>query len=82
MHNFLFNFFSLLLMAVAARINDCPNNTYIALRSVTSDFGNIVYAELTNVEDWEFDAVNFYELYDIDKDPYQLTSILHICSTK
>lgn len=55
--------------------NDCPNNTYRALRFMDSDFGNLLYVEYTTVSDWWFQHINFYELYDLAKDPYQLTNI-------
>eukprot|EP00026_Physarum_polycephalum_P020182 Phypoly_transcript_22593.p1 GENE.Phypoly_transcript_22593~~Phypoly_transcript_22593.p1 ORF type:complete len:171 (+),score=31.52 Phypoly_transcript_22593:67-513(+) len=57
------------------RINDCPNNTHLALRVMNEEMGNIVYGEYTTVSDWEFADINFYELYDLDTDPYQLQNI-------
>jgi arylsulfatase A-like enzyme len=63
-------------------INDCPNNTWRALRFVSEDFGNLLYVEYTNIEDWWFQAVNFYELYDIDNDPFQLTNIYYTTPLK
>jgi arylsulfatase A-like enzyme len=75
------------------RINDCPNNTYRALRFVSGSSagnssakanafenmpdssGNMLYVEMTTSTDWWYDQINFRELYDMDKDPYQLINI-------
>jgi len=62
------------------RVNDCPNNTYLALRVMNEALGNIAYSEYTDIYDWEYTAINFYELYDIDKDPYQLKNIYNTIS--
>jgi arylsulfatase A-like enzyme len=66
----------------AKRLNDCPNNTWRALRykngGPVHGFGsasNVLYAEFTEATDWHYDAVNFRELYDLDADPYQLTNL-------
>lgn len=42
---------------------------------MSNEYGNIAYGEYTTVADWEFDAINFYEYYDLDSDPWQLHSI-------
>lgn len=36
---------------------------------------NLAYIEYTAVYDWWFEDVEFYELYDLDQDPYQLHNI-------
>lgn len=56
-------------------INDCQNNTWRALRFMSEEYGNLLYVEYTLVRDWWFKGVNFYSLYDVDKDPYELTNI-------
>jgi N-acetylglucosamine-6-sulfatase len=61
-------------MGVTA-INDCQNNTWRALRFISEEYGNMIYIEYTRVEDWWFQDVNFYALYNIDKDPYELDNI-------
>jgi N-acetylglucosamine-6-sulfatase len=62
------------------RINDCPNNTYRALRVVDpsaqrANERNMLYAELTTVSDYHYNAINWRELYDLDRDPYQLGNL-------
>ena len=58
---------------------DGPNNTYIALRIVNSTH-ELLYAEFTDVSraaNWDFGegTINFYELYNITADYFQLTNI-------
>ena len=61
-----------------SRVNDCPANTYRALRiidpSAMQGQRNLLYVEMTLVSDWFFEDVNFWELYDLDADPFQLTN--------
>ena len=65
------------------RLNDCPNNTFRALRYVgqhpNSSFHglgrNLLYTEFTSVDDWFYERVNFRELYEMDSDPYQLQNL-------
>ena len=58
------------------RLNDCPNNTYRALRyRNTSGEPGMLYAEFTAAPDWQFDAVDFRELYDLSTDPFQLHNL-------
>jgi N-acetylglucosamine-6-sulfatase len=58
------------------RLNDCPANTYRALRVIEpTKRGNLMYVEMTLVHDWWFENINFRELYDLDRDPYQLRNI-------
>ena len=61
-------------IAAHDRINDGPNNTFRALRVVnaTHDF---VFAEITTLEDWNFDRVQWRELYDMRADPFQLYNL-------
>eukprot|EP01060_Flectonema_neradi_P023355 TRINITY_DN315_c0_g2_i5.p1 TRINITY_DN315_c0_g2~~TRINITY_DN315_c0_g2_i5.p1 ORF type:complete len:524 (+),score=126.69 TRINITY_DN315_c0_g2_i5:42-1574(+) len=59
---------------------ESPDNNFIAVRyQSNSKFGNILYAEFTTGEKGPgfiaFDTINFYELYDMDKDPWQMTNI-------
>eukprot|EP00755_Sulcionema_specki_P035201 Sspe_Gene.2428::Locus_806_Transcript_1_1_Confidence_1.000_Length_1824::g.2428::m.2428/K01137/GNS; N-acetylglucosamine-6-sulfatase len=54
------------------------DNNFIALRYTPgSRYGNILYAEFQNGTDGfvAFDSPHFYELYDMDKDPWQLNNI-------
>ena len=65
-------------------LNDCPNNTYRALRIVTpsneswsSGLGsNLLYTEFTTTSDWFYKNVFFRSLFDLDADPYQLKNVL------
>ena len=43
------------------RLNDCPNNTFRALRIVDPQLGNLMYAEDTMVDDWWFRNPYHYE---------------------
>ena len=56
------------------RINDCPNNTYRALRFVTGT-SNSTFAELTTVSDYHYSNPNWREFYNLDTDPFQLTNL-------
>ena len=48
-------------------MNDCPANTYRALRVIEpTRRGNLLYVELTMVQDWWFEDINYRELYDLD----------------
>jgi len=44
------------------RINDCPANTYRALRVIEGDLHNLLYVEMTMVQDWWFADINFHGL--------------------
>ena len=59
---------------------ESPDNNFIAVRHQTgSKFGNILYAEFTTGEKgpgfMTFDTIDFYELYDMDNDPWQMNNI-------
>jgi len=56
-------------------VDDPKSNTYRAIRSVKGKLGNMLYSEFTAVKDWEFQNVSFYEMFDLDKDKYQLDNI-------
>lgn len=43
---------------------------------------NLLYVEMTMVSDWWFEDINFRELYDLDKDPYQIDNIYNASSAK
>merc|ERR1719198_2277790 len=68
-----------------AHVKDVGNNTFIALRMNTSNAaftevggGQLLYAEFTDVRDWEFQMSGpgkFFELYDLQADPDQLTNL-------
>ena len=54
---------------------DMPNNTYIGARLINSTH-NYLYAEFYNGENVvSFDTPLEYELFDLNKDPYQLTNL-------
>ena len=66
-------------------VDDANSNTYRAIRYVgpaaaANGHGNILFAEFTAVTDWHFQHVSFREMYDLDKDPYQLNNIYHAAS--
>jgi hypothetical protein len=61
-------------LANHVRINDNPENTFRALR-IHNATHDIVYAELTTLQDWGFEALEFFELYDMRIDPFQLDNI-------
>lgn len=54
---------------------DAHNNTYRALRCLSPSLGNILYAEFTDLPDWNFTRPDFFEFYDLDSDPHQLHNI-------
>ena len=56
------------------RINDCPNNTWRALRVFGNDT-NMLFAQLTSVDDYYYNTPNWHELYNLDRDPHQLTNL-------
>lgn len=56
------------------RVNDCPANTFRALR-FHNDTTDLVYAEITTLEDWFFTNITFRELYDMRVDPFQLVNV-------
>ena len=56
------------------RINDSPDNMFRALR-VYNGTRDMVYAEVTELADWDFAAPKFYEVYDMAVDPYQLRNL-------
>jgi len=69
-------------------IDDPVSHTYRALRFTNSTaYGNILYAEYTSLIDWNFQnysspvglldpySYKFYELFDLDADPWQLKNI-------
>jgi len=55
-------------------IYDCYNNSFIAIRTINST-NNLLYAEFTQVEDWQWEKPYFYELYDLNKDPWQTNNL-------
>eukprot|EP00937_MAST-01D_sp_MAST-1D-sp2_P003112 g3112.t1 len=58
------------------RINDAPNNTFRAVR-VHNDTHDLVYAEITDLDDWWFQRVRWRELYDMRADPFQLRNVVN-----
>jgi hypothetical protein len=68
------NFETAAQIAAGARVNDSPDNTFRALR-IHNDTHDLVYAEVTTLKDWWFEAVLHYELYDMRVDPFQLDNI-------
>lgn len=61
--------------------HDGPNNTFRALRIVNRAKNlNLLYAEFTDVtekKNWDFaeGTINFFELYNVTSDPYQMHNI-------
>lgn len=71
-------------------IDDPVSHTYRAIRFVDSHaHGNALYAEYTSLIDWNYEnyssppgvlnpySYKFYEFFDLDADPHQLTNIYH-----
>merc|ERR1712232_384294 len=59
-------------------VDDPKSNTYRALRFTSNGpvgSGNMLYAEFTAVTDWNFKNYTFVEIFDVEKDPHQLTNI-------
>eukprot|EP01061_Rhynchopus_euleeides_P033632 TRINITY_DN564_c1_g2_i1.p2 TRINITY_DN564_c1_g2~~TRINITY_DN564_c1_g2_i1.p2 ORF type:complete len:528 (+),score=226.56 TRINITY_DN564_c1_g2_i1:69-1586(+) len=57
---------------------ETPDNNFIAVRhQAGSPFGNILYSEFTTDTQGftDFSSIEFYELFDMDKDPWQLVNI-------
>ena len=51
---------------------DAGNNTFIGLRIINGT-SNLAYYEFTDAyKDWNFEHVEFYELYNVASDPHQL----------
>jgi len=60
---------------VAKHLKDSSNNTFIGVRTVNSTH-DIAYFEFTDaIEDWDFKAPDFCEMYDLKTDPYQMNNI-------
>ena len=49
---------------------DASNNTYGCVRTLQTDGKNLMYCEFS-------DSETFVEVYDLEKDPHQLTNIIH-----
>ena len=61
---------------------DMPNNTYIGVRLINSTH-NFLYAEFYDgVDEVSFLTPLEYELFDVTKDPYQLTNIYGTAGTE
>jgi N-acetylglucosamine-6-sulfatase len=59
-------------------VDDPDSNTYRALRFTSGGpvgNGNMLYAEFTALKDWNFTSYSFVEIFDMDKDPHQLTNL-------
>lgn len=59
-------------------VDDPDSNTYRALRFLSGGpvgSGNMLYSEFTAVKDWDFSNYSFVEIFDMDKDPYQLKNL-------
>ena len=58
------------------RLNDCPNNTYRAVRTVDGAAGvNRMVSEMTSVSDYSYATPNWHECYDLNTDYYQLRNV-------
>ena len=59
-------------------IDDLVSNTYRALRFVGDpDYGDLLYAEFTSVEDWHYESPVHYELFNVTSDPHQLHNLYY-----
>lgn len=59
-------------------VDDSMSNTYRALRFTSGGpigSGNMLYAEFTSLDDWDFENYSFLEIFDMDRDPHQLTNL-------
>ena len=60
---------------VESHLKDSSNNTFIGIR-VVNNTHDLAYFEFTDaVKDWNFQAPDFCELYDLKVDPHQLHNI-------
>ena len=60
--------------------HDGPNNTFAAMRIIAPETGDLLYAEFVDGSDpagyyFAPSAINFYELYNVTEDYYQLRNI-------
>ena len=56
---------------------DVGNNTFIGLRIINKT-ANLAYFEFTDAyTDWNFEAVDFFELFDLTTDPHQLHNLYY-----
>ena len=79
-HHFV-EYYSLGSVTRTGHLVDDPNsNTYRAIRSVSGEHGNLLYAEFTAVADWQFQNVSFHEIFDLDSDPHQLHNLYNTTS--
>ena len=54
------------------------SNTYRALRFVGDPtYGDLLYAEFTGNEDWDFQSPGHYELFNMTADPHQLVNLYY-----
>lgn len=57
-------------------IDDLVSNTYRALRFVGDpEYGDLLYAEFTSVDDWHYQKPVHYELFNMTEDPHQLVNL-------
>mmetsp|Transcript_38935 Transcript_38935/g.121222 ORF Transcript_38935/g.121222 Transcript_38935/m.121222 type:complete len:554 (-) Transcript_38935:109-1770(-) len=59
-------------------VDDPTSNTYRALRFTSGGpvgSGEMLYAEFTALEDWNFTAPSFVEIFDLARDPHQLVNL-------
>jgi N-acetylglucosamine-6-sulfatase len=60
--------------------NQAANNTWRALRIIDPQIGNLTYAEYVQIMDWNFSNIIFYELYNLNTDPFQLNNLYNNAS--
>ena len=72
---FLVEFTGLSACKDGKRCNDAGNNTYRGLRIYNSS-ANLAYVQYTEAADWHYETPYHEELYDMQKDPYQLQNII------
>merc|ERR1711934_115960 len=59
-------------------VDDPDSNTYRALRFTSGGpigSGNMLYAEFTALNDWNFQNYSFVEIFDMNADPHQLVNL-------
>jgi hypothetical protein len=67
---------------VSCHYHDGPNNSFVALRIIAPQTGNLLYAEFVDGNDpagydYAPAAINFRELYNVSSDYYMLHNVYH-----
>ena len=62
------------LPGIPVRYTDAGNNSFVGLRILNATH-DLLYAEFSDLTDWDFKSPYFYELYDHHNDPFQKMNI-------